>query len=378
MTDLSNLDPNLRIEIHGFVGVVTLDRPQTLNALTLGMTRGIARILAHWRNDDRIRAIVFRGAGERAFCAGGDVKALYEAGVNISDPHARTALAREYFADEYWLNRDLFHYPKPTIALMNGITMGGGYGVAGPCRFRVISEKTTFAMPEVGIGFFPDVGSIYFLNRTPTPGVGNLLAISGQSIGAADTLFAGMADVFVPEAEHDELMRDIIRAVADVPSGPDAAADAAGAITAVFGRHTAVPPDGNLARNADAIANIFAENRGVCDVVDQLAGAGDLLLSETARFVLSKAPPSVCVTHEYLRRMRGKGFDAVTAMDYRLAIAFMRQGNFYEGIRAALIDKDKNPRWNPATLGNVPDSVVNAYFSDDIPDLDTVDRLGRG
>ncbi|WP_435641516.1 enoyl-CoA hydratase/isomerase family protein [Micavibrio aeruginosavorus] len=359
-------NPHLRVETHGSVGFLTLDRPQALNALTLGMIRGIHAALDAWRDDDGIRAIIIRGAGDRAFCAGGDVKAVYEAGVNVIDPDAKTAIARVYFADEYRMNRALFHYPKPIVAFMNGIAMGGGYGVAGPCRFRIASEKTLFAMPEVGIGFFPDVGSVYFLTRTSSPGVGLWLALTGQAVPASDMLYAGLADVFVPSADHDDLMTSIIHAV-------NASVDAKAAEGAIAG----LLPTGNggagasaLARNAEAIVDVFKVESHLENILQEAEKSENNFINETMRIVKTRAPLSLKITHNYIHRMQGASFDAVTAMDYRLAIAFMRDHDFYEGIRAALVDKDKDPHWNPSALGAVSAAMVEAYFSDQYPDLD--------
>lgn len=366
MASQISVDAHLRVETHGSVGFLTLDRPQALNALTLGMIRGIHAALEAWRDDDGIRAIIIRGAGDRAFCAGGDVKAVYEAGVNVTDPDAKTAIARVYFADEYRMNRVLFHFPKPIVSFMNGITMGGGYGVAGPCRFRIASEKTLFAMPEVGIGFFPDVGSVYFLTRASSPGVGLWLALTGQAVPASDMVYAGLADAFVPSADHDDLVTSIIHAA-------NASTDARTAEVAI----AALLPSGRggagasaLARHAEAVAEVFKLESHLEKILQDSETSENSFLNETARIVKTRAPLSLKITHEYMRRMQGASFDAVTAMDYRLAIAFMRDHDFYEGIRAALVDKDKDPHWSPAALGQVSSAMVDAYFSDNYPDLD--------
>ena len=368
MPDLSAISPYLRIETHGSVGFITLDRAGALNALTLDMIRGIQAALDEWRGRDDIHALVIRGAGDRAFCAGGDVKAVYEAGVNITDPDAKTALARVYFADEYRMNRALFHYPKPIAVFMNGITMGGGYGVAGPCRFRIASEKTLFAMPEVGIGFFPDVGSLYFLSRAPG-NAGAWLALTGQAVPAPDMMFAGLADAFVPSSDHDDLIARIIHASND-------AGDACGAEAAIATLLQAYEKQGlttgALSRNADAIAEVFQPTSRFEKIMQRIESSDNNFINETARIIVMRAPLSLKITNEYLYRMQGASFDDVTAMDYRLAIAFMRDHDFYEGIRAALVDKDKDPHWNPATLAGGSGEMIATYFSDVYPDLDGI------
>ena len=202
-------DPNLLFERRGTTGIVTLNRPDALNALTLGMIRGIRQILKDCRADDGISEIVFVGAGDRAFCSGGDVKAVYQAGAGVQNPDEKIALARVYFADEYRMNRELFHYPKKLVAVMDGITMGGGFGVAGPCRYRIATPKTVFAMPEVGIGFFPDVGSMHALTRCPDR-IGHYLALTGNKITGEDMVASGLATHFVSEIETYDFRSGII------------------------------------------------------------------------------------------------------------------------------------------------------------------------
>jgi enoyl-CoA hydratase len=202
------LDPHIGTERRGSAMVITLNRPEALNALTLGMIRAIRHILAHCKEDEAVKVIVFKGAGGRAFCAGGDIKAVYHAGVGLTDPAEKAALARTYFADEYRMNRELFAYPKPIVAMMDGITMGGGFGVAGPCRYRVATENTAFAMPETGIGFFPDVGSMYYLTRVPDR-MGHWLALTGQTINGANMMAYGLASHSMPSSKIEDCISKI-------------------------------------------------------------------------------------------------------------------------------------------------------------------------
>src|ERR1035437_572528 len=182
-------DRELMIVEHDGLAIATLNRPKALNALTLEMIRIMTAGLNKWENNKKVSAVLVTGSG-RAFCAGGDIKASYAAGMDYRRGNGGEAVMNLYYGEEYHMNRRLFHYRKPLIAFMNGITMGGGFGVAGPCRFRIATEKTVFAMPDVGIGFFPDVGSSYFLNNCPGH-TGAWLAVTGNSIGPADMLYTG-------------------------------------------------------------------------------------------------------------------------------------------------------------------------------------------
>jgi enoyl-CoA hydratase len=349
-------DSGLIIEHRSGFGLITLNRPEALNALTLGMIRGIREVLAVWRGDPEIRAVVFRGAGDRAFCAGGDVKKVYEAGIGIDDPVLKTALARTYFADEYRMNRELFHYPKPTIAFMNGITMGGGFGVAGACKTRVATERTVFAMPEVGIGFFPDVGSVYTLSRCPQK-AGYWLGLTGQTIGAADMMGLGIATHYMGSDQFSAAFEQMIEV--EDPEFLDTLAEKPGGTGE------------KLVQHLDQIEKLFSANT-VDGIVESLHQNGGAFAMETADIIATRSPTSLKLTLAYLDRMHDASFDDVTAMDYRLAIRCMQGHEFYEGIRAALVDKDKAPRWRPATLAEVDDGVIENYFAEDLPDLDQI------
>lgn len=351
---------HLIVEHRGPVGIITLNRPEALNALTLGMIRGIREVLAEWRDREDIRMILFQGAGERAFCAGGDIKKIYEAGSQITDPALKIALAKTYFADEYRMNRELYHYPKPLIALMDGITMGGGFGVAGPCQYRVATERTLFAMPEVGIGFFPDVGSVYSLTRCPRK-TGYWLGLTGEAIRAADMLGLGLATHYMPESRFASCLEQMIEV------GDPALLD-----------QFDEKPDTSLQRlilAQDKIEKHFSDNRieGILDNLDQDSHP---LTVETAQIMRRRSPTSLKLTHSYLKKMEKADFDTVTSMDYRLAMRCMLGHEFYEGVRAALIDKDKAPRWSPPSLAEVSDEVIEGYFAADLPDLDGVQEGG--
>lgn len=342
-------DPNLTVERRDGAGFITLNRPEALNALTLGMIGGIRRILGDWRDDPAIETVVFQGAGDKAFCAGGDVKAVYQAGVNETDPDKKLTMAKHYFAEEYKMNRDLFHFPKPLTAVMNGITMGGGFGVAGPCRVRIATEKTVFAMPEVGIGLFPDVGSMYFLTRVPGR-IGHWLALTGERLNGQEMVAVGLADSL----------------------------NVTPAQAGVHGGHIHAMGPGFLPRRSrhgvggrrddeeigEVIEKCFAE-KSVKEILQSLDEDGSAFAQNTAATMRTKSPTSLTLTHAYYQWAVGKDFDAVTGMDYRLAMACMQGHEFYEGIRAALIDRDKTPRWFPATLAAVDARLIENWMTDE-------------
>lgn len=349
--------PGLLFDRQGAAGIITLNRPEALNALSLEMILGIRRILAECRDNAEIQAIIFRGAGDRAFCAGGDIKAVYQAGVGESDPAKKAALAKLYFADEYHLNRDIFHYPKPTIAFMNGITMGGGFGIAGPCRFRVATEKTSFAMPEVGIGFFPDVGSMYFLTRAPEH-MGHWLALTGDKINGANMIAFGLATHAMPEEGIEACLAELCRGVSPAVS---------------LDKHHRKHSERNESlRMVTGIIEKAFSNKTVEEILKALDQPGHDFAARTAATMRLRSPTSLKLTHAYYQKMQGRSFDEVTAMDYRLSIRCVLHHDFYEGIRAAVVDKDRNPKWNPARLEDVADAAIVRYFADDLPDLDQV------
>ncbi|HEY8189590.1 MAG TPA: enoyl-CoA hydratase/isomerase family protein [Micavibrio sp.] len=336
-----NLDPNLLFERRGFLGIVTLNRPEALNALTLGMIQGIRRILKECRDDDAIQAILFKGAGDRAFCSGGDVKAVYQAGIGVSDPDEKIALARVYFADEYRMNRELFHYPKILAAYMDGITMGGGFGVAGPCRYRIATPRTIFAMPEVGIGFFPDVGSMHALTRCPGR-IGHYLALTGNKISGEDMFASGLATHFAAQEFFDDIVNNFNIFIEK--------------------HHSKYEKKNETLRDVHEIINYafsFSKIENILDVLDKM---NHPFAKETAAVMRGRCPTSVKLAHAYYDKMAGQDFDTVTAMDYRLAMHCMLGHEFYEGIRAALIDKDRSPKWNPARIEDVSDDVIANYF----------------
>lgn len=333
-------------EVRGALGHIILNRPAALNALSLEMVRQICATLREWENNPAVKAVLFTGAGERAFCAGGDIKAFYRMGMAYRRGDTSHAVSSVYFAEEYSMDRQIFHYPKPTISFMDGIVMGGGYGIGGCCSVRIVTEKTIFAMPETGIGFFPDVGSVFHFLRGPG-NMGKYLALTGAQVNAADVLAAGLAEYYVLSSEKEALIAALSRGVEIRDIIPGLRGNA--------------PAPGVFAKHAEHIERVF----DVADpekIVKNLAEDGSPFALETLALIESRSPTSVMVTAEHLRRSKNKRFDEVIANDFILTQRFLERDNFYEGIRAAVIDKDRKPRWDPSAIKDVRPGEVESYF----------------
>ncbi len=327
-------------EHRGAVGLVTLNRPKALNALTREMCLAMKVQLDAWAGDAQVRAVVVQGSGERAFCAGGDIRSLYESG------KAGTSYALDFYRDEYILDAAIKHYPKPYVALICGIVMGGGVGVSVHGSHRVADESTTFAMPETGIGLFPDVGGSYFLPRCPGH-VGMYLALTGARLKTADCLYAGVATHFVAKDKQAAL---IARMAAGAP--PDEALkDLSDTVPATF-----------LDSHRNAIDTIFAR-----DSVEGILAALDAdhtdWSRDTARTIRAKSPTSTKLTFRQIREGAKFSFDDCMRMEYRMVHRIVTGHDFYEGVRATIIDKDGTPRWDPADLAAVSDAAIDAYFA---------------
>ena len=323
------------------IAVITLNRPQALNALTMGMVDALYEQMGAWATDDSVRAVVIRGAGDRAFCAGGDVVAVAE---SRKDPG--NTLREDFFRTEYRMNRLIHHFPKPYIALMHGVVMGGGVGLSvhGHCRF--VTEQTLLAMPETGIGLFPDVGGSHFLPRCPGA-IGMYLALTGARLNAADCLYAGIADSLIPVAEHDALIADL-RGGADLDTAFAARAIEAGPST--------------LEAEREVIDRCFSKDT-VEEIEAALAAEGTDWSARMLHHMAGKSPVSQKISMRQLREGAAMDFDACMVMEYRLSQHCMAANDFFEGVRALLVDKDKNPQWQPATLGEVSEDLVAGYFA---------------
>ncbi|MBV9555078.1 MAG: enoyl-CoA hydratase/isomerase family protein, partial [Alphaproteobacteria bacterium] len=337
----------------GGVGTVLLNRPQALNAFTLGMYRRLDPMLRQWADDPDVRAVLVEGAGDRAFCAGGDVRAVYEAGKGIAGPRDFTCV---FFAEEYRILSRIHRYPKPYIAIIDGITMGGGAGVSVNGAYRVATEKTMFAMPETGIGLFPDVGATRFLNLCPGH-IGRYLGLTGARLGAADALYCGLATHFVPR----ERVAELRAALAGLAwrTGEERAQ-----VEALLARFNADPGPAPLRLRRALIERCFA-GETVETILDMLANetAEPDWASETRAALLTRSPTSLRITLRQLIVGRGLGLEDALKLEYRMTQHCMAAHDFYEGVRAALIDKDQTPHWHPPTLPEIDEATVEAYLA---------------
>jgi enoyl-CoA hydratase len=333
----------------GAIAVLTINRPQALNALTLSDYQRFDAALSAWERDPSVRAVVVRGAGDRAFCSGGDVRAIYEAGRGIGgDPH----LPAIFFREEYELIRRIHHFLKSYIAIIDGITMGGGAGISVNGGYRVATERTVFAMPETGIGLFPDVGATRFLNRCPGR-VGRYLGLTGARLGATDALYCGFATHFVNREKIEVLLNEL---------------NEEDNVAACLGQFAVDPGPAPLAALRPAIDRCFSGDsvEAILEALVAEASAGGAHAAwaeETLAALLTKSPTSLKITLRQLTIGRDLNLDAALALEYRLTQHVMAAHDFYEGVRAMLIDRDRKPQWRPATLAEVTDGTVDAYFA---------------
>ncbi|MEF3402839.1 enoyl-CoA hydratase/isomerase family protein [Agromyces sp. CCNWLW203] len=351
------------------VGHVTLDRPQALNALSYEMIRELAAIFELWRSDTEVGVVVLDGAGERGFCAGGDVRELYTYATN--DDHAE---AREFFRAEYRLDAMIARYPKPVVALMDGITMGGGIGLAGHASIRIVTERSRIAMPETRIGFTPDVGGSWLLAKAPGE-LGVHLALNSRTMDAADALHAGFADSFVPS----ERLPHVIQALAeradpgspaeivmlfDETPGPSALALArdwvdacysAPTVTEIIERLRAFAGDrGSRSERSERLETGSTSSSASAFPQHPLDPGATAYAAAAADELETLSPTALTVTLESVRRARTlRSLEDALEQEFRLVSWFIEQHDLREGIRAQVIDKDRNPRWNPATLAEV-------------------------
>lgn len=323
---------------------ITLDRPKALNSLSLEMIRTITAALLAWRDDDAVQAVVIHSSSEKAFCAGGDIRFFHEAGTRT--PQGGSALLEDFFTEEYALNHLIHHYPKPYIALMDGIVMGGGVGLSVHGPYRVATEKTLFAMPETGIGLIPDVGGTHLLGRMRGQ-LGVFLGLLGERLKAADCLYAGIATHYAPSSKIEELTQ--------------ALADEAGPVDDILARFTTDAGEAPLAARQADIDRYFA-GETVEEIVAAL-GEGDAWAAEMRERLLGLSPTSLKLT---LRAVRaGASLDLADCLrqEFRLVSHIGRGHDFYEGVRAQLVDKDRSPKWNPASLEDVGEEVIEAHFA---------------
>ena len=334
------LDNEVLIQRVGALGRLILNRPRTINALNHSMVRTLAATLADWESDDEVRTVLLSGAGERGLCAGGDIVAIYTAVRDGRDEAVR------FWADEYALDAEIARYPKPYVALMDGLVLGGGVGLSAHGGIRVVTERTRVGMPEVSIGFFPDVGGTYLLARAPGE-LGTHLGLTGGTASGADAIALGFADHFVPSERLPDLAsaletRDAAEVIADF---------------------AVAPPTSELLSQRRWIDELYAGGDAEA-IVERLAASPEPAAQEAATIIRGKSPTSVTVTLAALRRAAAlDSLEAALDQDFRVATRISRGTEVLEGIRAQVIDKDRNPRWSPATLAEVTAATVEEYFA---------------
>lgn len=331
-------------EQRGAAGMVILNRPKALNALNRPMVLSLLRALDDWENDPQIERVVLVSAIEKAFCAGGDIRVLHDQG--RAGEHEDML---RFWREEYVLNARIKHYPKPYISLIDGIVMGGGVGISLHGSHRIAGDRYLFAMPEVSIGFFPDVGATYALPRLPDA-TGVYLALTGDRVGAADALAIGLATHAVPSARMAELaealtlreaLDDILGGFAQDP-GPQKLAAERATIAECFG--------------ATSLPEMLAR-------LDKAAAAGSAFAGKVRQTLAVKSPTSIAIAFEQMRRGAGMDFAEAMRTEYRIVSRVIRAHDFYEGVRAVLIDKDQAPQWQPATIEALDPAATEAYFA---------------
>lgn len=334
-------DDSVLLRTEGRAAYITLNRLRALNALTHAMVRRIDLALTAWEHDPAVETVVLTGAGERGLCAGGDIRAIHES-VRDGDGSASAA----FWRDEYRLNARIARYPKPYVAVMDGIVMGGGVGVSAHGSVRIVTERSRVAMPETGIGFVPDVGGTYLLALAPGD-TGTHLALTGAPVGAGDALYSGLADHFVPSESLPRLVADLARTP----------------VREVLGRYVRQVAPGELAARQDWIDACYGADT-VEEIVGRLLGHGDSAAREAAETLLAKSPTALKVTLAALRGARRLGpLENVLNQEYRVSCAALEAPDLVEGIRAQVIDKDRDPRWSPSTLTEVSDADVERFFT---------------
>ena len=338
-------EPETRIERRGRAGWITLNRPRALNALTLTMVREIAAALEDFEHDAGCEFVVIVGEGHRAFCAGGDIRKLHDQG-RSGDHQSQRAFWRE----EYILNVRIKRFPKPFVALVDGIVMGGGVGLAMHGSHRVVGERALFAMPEVGIGFFPDVGATYLLPRLPRR-LGAFLALTGLSANAGDLAALGLATSFTNSGE----MRGLAEALASEPAPLDD----------ILARFAAPPPLSALMAQAHWIEAAFSsfDADSIRQAVAHAAASGSALAGQAADALAKKSPTSQAIALRQMEIGGGLDFEAAMTTEFRIVSRICLGHDFYEGVRAVIVDKDNAPRWRPAPGETLAPSVIDAYFA---------------
>jgi enoyl-CoA hydratase len=339
---------DLIVRREGAAGIIRLNRPKAINAMTYEMSLGVDAALDRFESDPAIAVVVLEGAGERGLCAGGDIRGLYESSKAGGD------LGKRFWRQEYVMNARIAKYPKPYVAFMDGLVMGGGVGLSGHARHRVVTEKTKLAMPEVGLGFFPDVGGTWLLSRSPGE-IGTFFGLTGQTMNGPDAIFARFADAVVPSAKLPAL-RQALTEVRPVTTSNE--------IDEIIAGFASGERAGPVAAMQASIDRWFAYDR-MEDIFAALKADASEFAQSTLRTLKEKSPRGMVVTLKLLRLARhASSLEACLVREYRAALEVFRSDDFREGVRAAVIDKDRNPKWSPPSVEDVTAEMLAPYFTE--------------
>jgi len=343
---VAGAEPDLIVRREGSAGIIRLNRPKALNAMTLEMSLGIDAALDQFEADPAVALVLLEGAGERGLCAGGDIRGLWESSKVGGD------LGKVFWRQEYVMNARIAKFPKPYVAFMDGLVMGGGVGLSAHSSHRVVTERTKLAMPEVGLGFFPDVGGTWLLSHSPGE-LGTYFGLTGQTMNGPDAIHARFADAVVPSAKWPALREALTKVRTDVTS-----AEVKKLIDGFATGETAGP----VAAMQATIDKWFAYDR-MQDIVAALQRDGSELAQATLKTLNEKSPRGMVVTLKLLRLARtAKSLEECLVREYRAALQVFASDDFREGVRAAVIDKDRNPRWSPPRIEDVTTEMVAPYF----------------
>jgi enoyl-CoA hydratase len=339
---------DLIVRREGVAGIIRLNRPKAINAMTFEMSIGIDKALDQFEADPAVALVLLEGAGERGLCAGGDIRGLYESSREGGD------LGKRFWRQEYIMNARIARFPKPYVAFMDGLVMGGGVGLSAHGSHRVVTEKTKLAMPEVGLGFFPDVGGTYLLSRSPGE-IGTYFGLTGQTMNGPDAVYAKFADAVVPSGKLAALRETLV----GLRTGTNAAE-----VKAAIGQFATGETAGPVAAQQPQIDRWFAHDR-MEDIVADLKRDGSELAQATLKALNEKSPRGMVVALKLLRlARRSSSLEECLVREYRAALEVFRSDDFREGVRAAVIDKDRNPKWSPARIEDVTPEMVAPYFAE--------------
>jgi enoyl-CoA hydratase/carnithine racemase len=348
MTAVAVEEGDLIARVEGAAGVIRLNRPKAINAVTLEMFRDIEKALDRFEADPAVRVILLEGAGERGLCAGGDIRSLWESSKVDGD------LGKILWREEYILNARIKKFPKPYVAFMDGIVMGGGVGLSAHASHRVVTDRTKLAMPEVGLGFFPDVGGTYLLSHSPGE-IGTFFGLTGQTMNGPDAIFAKFADAVVPAVKLPEL-REALTKIGRGASSAD--------VTKLISGFATGESAGPIAAKQATIDALFAFDR-MEDIVAALGRDGSDFAQATLKTLGEKSPRGMVVTLRLLRLARkASSLEECLVREYRAALEVFRSDDFREGVRAAVIDKDRNPKWSPPRIEDITPEMVASYFAE--------------